>query len=440
MEIFDPNEPATADSNIFGLPYALPEAELVILPIPWDVTVSYKEGASKGPAAVFDASKQVDLFLRDVPQAWNAKIAMGGIPKAWKKKNKALRKLAIKYLDEYTSGNVSERAMHARDQINAESRFLNEYLRNEALQWIGEGKLVAVLGGDHSTPLGLVQALAETHSAFSILQIDAHCDLRNAYEGFTYSHASISHNYLTLPQVERLTQVGIRDLCQQEFDAINAAGDRVKVYYDEDMQAAMSEGQTWNQIQKDIVNSLGEKVYISFDIDGLSPELCPNTGTPVPGGLSFWQAQSLIREIAASGRKIIGFDLVEVAPGADEWDANVGARILFRMAHECIRSNRTSKKEKIPPVKRQVKPKAAVNKSSAATARAAKATAAKATAAKATAAKATAGMAPKATTTRKVTKSAPKMPVKASTTKTSRKTSTGTASGTAGATARNKKA
>jgi len=358
MEIFDPNEPATADSNIFGLPYALPEAELVILPIPWDVTVSYKEGASKGPAAVFEASKQVDLFLRDVPQAWNAKISMAGIPKAWKKKNKTLRKLAVKYLNEYMEGAVSERALHSRDQINAECRFLNEYLRNEALQWIEEGKLVAVLGGDHSTPLGLVQALAETHASFSILQIDAHCDLRVAYEGFTYSHASISHNYLALPQVERLTQVGIRDLCQQEFETIASAGDRVKVYYDEDLQSALANGQNWAELQSDIVESLGDKVYISFDIDGLSPELCPNTGTPVPGGLSFYQAQALIQQIAASGRKIIGFDLVEVAPGADEWDANVGARMLFRMAQECIRSNRVTVAKTTPKKNANPRPKA----------------------------------------------------------------------------------
>jgi agmatinase len=201
-----------------------------------------------------------------------------------------------------------------------------------------QNKIVALLGGDHSTPLGLMQALAEKHSSFGILHIDAHADLREAYEGFEYSHASIMFNAIKIPQITHLVQVGIRDYCEAELRLIKS-DNRISAFFDRDIKHRQFEGTTWASICDQIIDVLPKKVYLSFDIDGLDPKLCPNTGTPVPGGLELEQSIYLVEKLVYSGRTIIGFDLNEVAPGKDEWDANVGARLLYRLANMCLVSN-----------------------------------------------------------------------------------------------------
>jgi agmatinase len=204
-------------------------------------------------------------------------------------------------------------------------------------------KIVGLVGGDHSTPLGFMEALAERYSDFGILQFDAHCDLREAYEGFEYSHASIMYNALKIPQVKKLVQVGIRDWCEAENEIINNSKGRVKTFFDYVMKRKMYEGESWRGICSEIISHLPRHIYISFDIDGLDPKLCPNTGTPVPGGLEFEQAVYLISQVAASGKKIIGFDLNEVAPGDSEWNGNVGARLLYKMCNLTAVSNGIAK-------------------------------------------------------------------------------------------------
>jgi agmatinase len=192
---------------------------------------------------------------------------------------------------------------------------------------------VAMLGGDHSTPLGFIRALGEKYNRFGVLQIDAHADLRKAYEGFTYSHASIMYNALKLPAVGRLVQVGIRDYCDEELDVMKRAGGRIVTYFDQDIKEQLFGGTSWAAICDKIIADLPHDVYVSFDIDGLNPKLCPNTGTPVAGGFEFEEVAFLIKKLVKSGRKIIGFDLNEVAPGADDWDANVGARLLYHLCN-----------------------------------------------------------------------------------------------------------
>jgi agmatinase len=178
--------------------------------------------------------------------------------------------------------------------------------------------------------------VAERYPSYGILHFDAHSDTRIAYEGFEWSHASIMHNALErIPQITNLVQVGIRDVCEQEVDYCASQGKRVDVYFDRDLQRRKFEGKSWSATADEIVAKLPKEVWISFDIDGLDPRFCPKTGTPVPGGLEFAEAVHLIGAVARSGRKIIGFDLNEVAPcqsGEDEWDANVGARLLYKLA------------------------------------------------------------------------------------------------------------
>ena len=161
------------------------------------------------------------------------------------------------------------------------------------------------------------------------LHIDAHADLRQAYEGFTFSHASILYNLLQEDQVGPIVQVGIRDQCEEERQRA-LADPRVTQSLDAELAMAMAGGETWRDLMTEALKPLPQRVWITFDVDGLQPSLCPNTGTPVPGGLSWSQACVLLHLLGRSGRTIVGFDLCEV--GAHTWDANVGARLLYKLA------------------------------------------------------------------------------------------------------------
>lgn len=340
---YNPNGLSAAQSNLFGLPFDEAEADVIIIPAPWEVTVSYKSGTARAPKAIMAASKQVDLYDHDVVDAWKTGIFMKPVNKEISKLSKHLRKLAEEYilfLEE--GGNVEEdgKMKDILNTINEAGKNFKDYVKREAAEIIANGKLPALLGGDHSTPLGLMEVLGEHHGDFGILQIDAHCDLRDAYEGFQFSHASIMFNALKISAVKKLVQVGIRDYCEDELNLINNSGGRIFTVFDHHIKRFMYEGNSWKMIVDDIVKSLPEKVYVSFDIDGLDPKLCPNTGTPVAGGLEFEQAVYLIKSVVDAGKIIIGFDLNEVSPGENEWDANVGARLLYKISNLMAASNK----------------------------------------------------------------------------------------------------
>lgn len=333
IENFDPNGPG-ANGNLFGLPFTPETSSLVLIPVPWEVTVSYHAGTAKGPQAILEASCQVDLSVRDIPDAWKFGVSMLPVPADLYEESIKLRALASQHIRAVESGEKVLPGNPIVARINEAGENLNVYVKSTALKWLKEGKLVGLVGGDHSTPLGLFRALSEVHDRFGILQIDAHLDLRKAYEGFTYSHASVMFNALKIPAVQRLVQVGIRDYCDEELQVIERAMGRVVTFFDQDLKAAIYDGKTWGQICDFIIKELPQNVYISFDIDGLDPVLCPNTGTPVPGGLQFEQVTYLFKKLATSGKRIIGFDLNEVAPSEDgDWDANVGSRLLYQLCN-----------------------------------------------------------------------------------------------------------
>jgi agmatinase len=334
---FNVNGPS-ASGKLFGLPFTAENADIVIIPVPWEVTVSYKAGTALGPAAILAASTQVDLLVKDIPDAWKAGITMLPVPQNIYEENIHLRTLAAQHIERMEQGGIAEENPML-GKINEACENLNIYIKNTVLHYLRQGKLVGLLGGDHSTPLGFFRALAERYDRFAILQIDAHADLRKAYEGFTYSHASIMFNALKLPAVKKIVQVGIRDFCEEETSVMQLAAGRVVTFFDEDIKNHFYEGNTWEDVCNAIIHELPEHVYISFDIDGLDPKLCPNTGTPVAGGLEFQQAVYLFKKIAKAGKKIIGFDLNEVAPGPNEWDANVGARMLYNLCNYMALSN-----------------------------------------------------------------------------------------------------
>ncbi len=337
---FDPNSVGLSSNNIFGLPFTQQEAELVLVPIPWEVTVSYRTGTAQGPESIFNAAMQVDLYDPDVEGGWKKGFYMQEPDAAILEQSAHLRRGAEQIIEFMTDGGIvqeNEALSQKMQEINEGCSALHQKVQDITAALLREGKKVALVGGDHSTPLGFIRALAGQHSDFGILQIDAHADLRIAYEGFTYSHASIMYNTLKeVPQVSKLVQVGIRDYCDEELDIIRGSEGRVVTFFDRDIKARQYEGETWKAICEDIIAALPQKVYISFDIDGLDPKLCPNTGTPVPGGFETEQIFYLFRLLHQSGRELIGFDLNEVSTGGNEEDcidSITGARVLFKLCN-----------------------------------------------------------------------------------------------------------
>lgn len=343
---FDQNSVGNPHNNIFGLPFGEDDAAVVILPVPWEVTVSYKAGTARAPDRMCIASLQVDLIDPDIPDGWKKGFYMRAIDKKVLMKNDYLRKEAELFINYISQGEIvgdNKFMTKTLKEVNAGSIFLNNWVYEQTSELLQKDKLVGLLGGDHSTPLGYLKAISEKHGDFGIIQIDAHCDLREAYEDFVYSHASIMYNALAeIPQLIKLVQVGVRDYSQSESEYVINSNNRVVTYFDKDIKERMFEGDNWKKITDEIVSHLPDKVYISFDIDGLDPKLCPNTGTPVQGGFETEQIFYLFKKILQSGRKLIGFDLNEVGISNNEWDENVGARVLFKLCNLMVAENNLS--------------------------------------------------------------------------------------------------
>lgn len=341
QELFDPNGVGVDNGNYFSMPFQPEEAALVLLSAPWDVTVSYGAGTAYAPDAIIGASTQLDFYDAIAPEAWRQGIATAPVDYSILELSQKLRVDARRVIEHLEGGGstTDDYVIRKIRRVNEGSFELNRNIREQAEQWLEAGKLVGLVGGDHSTPYGLIRALGKYHDRFAILHIDAHCDLRPRYEGFEFSHASIMYNVLhDVQQVERIVQVGIRDFSQEEKNLAEKSG-RVIQFDDQRLLEAEYSGRTWDEECREIIATLPEKVYVSFDIDGLDLCYCPHTGTPVPGGLRFNQAVRLLQLLGAQ-RRIIGFDVVEVCPHeSDHIDASVGARILWKLCGQTLRSN-----------------------------------------------------------------------------------------------------
>lgn len=332
--MINPNDIARDNGNFLGLPYTLETTKIVFFPVPWDVTTSYQPGSSQGPSSILQASLQLECYDFHVKKAWEIGHFFLPINSKILERNNHYRKIAEEVIDYQTQGGSAQdpQIKAQLNQVNQASEELNQWVYSQTQQLLQQNKLIGLVGGDHSVSLGLMQALSEKYSSYGILHIDAHGDLRNAYEGFTYSHASIMYNAQKINKISHFIQVGIRDICEEELKLIQT-DKRFVLFDDWQLKNNQYQGITWAKQCEEIIQHLPNKVYISFDIDGLSPEFCPHTGTPVPGGLSFNQSIYLIEKLVQSGRQIIGFDLCEVAPGHNEWDGNVAARLLYKLAN-----------------------------------------------------------------------------------------------------------
>lgn len=339
---FDPEGTFTKDASIFGMPVNEHSA-LHLIPSPWEPTTSFKKGTVLGPKALYEASKQMDLF-----HPYFKKIYEKGV--FWKDKDcneilnldtltKPLCERVREALEE--SKNPS---MDDLDSANEASNNFNRIIYTNATDTLDQKKVPGLVGGDHSSPFGLIQALSEKHSeGFSIVHIDAHFDFRKAYQGFEHSHASIMYNVKTkLKNPPKLFQIGIRDFCESEF---NFAAENSIFLLDQEFQRKKSEGQSFVKILDELFKKLDKKIYVSFDIDGLSPECCPNTGTPVPGGLSFTEASQMLHYLHRNGHELIGFDLVETSPNpklnalGEGLDEVTGVRLLYDLCCFALSTN-----------------------------------------------------------------------------------------------------
>lgn len=338
---FDPNAAAVPGSGAYGLPHTPEQARVVLVPVPFEATTSYGGGTADGPVTLLDASRQVDLFDIETGRPYESGIAMLDGPadvRAW---NDQAQELARPLIEAGGTDPSNPAHVRALEQINALCAQMNDWVYRTAKHWLAQGKLVGTVGGDHSTPFGAIQAHAEKYPGMGVLHLDAHADLRDTYEGFTWSHASIMFNvYKRVPMARPLVQVAIRDLCDDEHRLIESSAGGIVTFFDATLAAKRFDGVPWNRQVDEIAGKLPKDVYLSFDIDGLDPTLCPHTGTPVPGGLSFAEVCALVAGVVRSGRRIVGFDLTEVAPGpeGDEWDGNVGARLLYKMIGWALKS------------------------------------------------------------------------------------------------------
>jgi len=331
---FDPSAASLPGSGIFGLPHGRDAAALVLVPVPFEATTSYGGGTARAPEAILSASRQVDLFDAETGRPYEAGIHLLPMPEEVERLDRAARAAAAPVIAAGGAGD-DPALRRATAAVNEACERMNAWVEDQVKELLDEGKVVGVLGGDHSTALGSLAAHARRFPGMGVLHVDAHADLRVAYEGFTCSHASVVYNAAErLPEIARIVQVGIRDLSAEERAYATGSHGRIEQHLDAELARARFEGETWSTQVRRILDPLPRDVYVTFDIDGLDPSLCPHTGTPVPGGLSFTEAVYLLGAVARSGRRVVGFDLVEVAPdpSGGEWDGNVGARLLYKLA------------------------------------------------------------------------------------------------------------
>jgi len=338
---FDPEGTFSKDSSIFGMP-ADDSASLHLIPVSWEPTTSFKKGTALGPNALFEATKQMDLYHPYFKKSyekgiyWNEDVL---------KKSAVLNAKATAPAAEVVEALENEKKAPTASlkEVDKVSNDFNELVYSESTKSLNLGKVVGLVGGDHSCPFGLIKALSEKYSGdFAIVHIDAHFDFRTAYQGFTDSHASIMYNVRTkIPKPPSIFQLGIRDFCESE---LKFASENSTYILDQELHSELFKGKAFKSVLNELFKSLPKNIYISFDIDGLSPDHCPNTGTPVPGGLSYNQAVFMIQHLHSKGHSLIGFDLVEVSPDQNQvagegLDEVVGSRLLYELSCYALASN-----------------------------------------------------------------------------------------------------
>ena len=327
--------------HLFGLPCSWEAAHWVLVPVPWAVTASYRSGAERAPAAVLEASAQVDTALFDIIAPWEAGVHMLPVPEQVLQRHATLRPKVEAYLCKLALGSSSADHKALCEAVNVQTEGLCTWVREQVEAILAARKCPALLGGEHSVTQGAVQALLRHYPSLGVLQIDAHMDLRPAYTGFRHSHASVMYNLLENDGLERLIQVGIREFSAHERTYAEQKGSKICTFYADALHDARSEGHSWKDLMDEIIATLPDQLYISLDMDALEPVYCPRVGTPAAGGLSFADLVYFVRRLA-SRKQIIGFDLVETVPDEASVGQTVAAQLLYRLFAYATHSERAA--------------------------------------------------------------------------------------------------
>lgn len=250
-----------------GLEEKAENSKIVIVPAPFDQTTTYGHGSEKGPAAIIEASRNVELY--DIETDFEV----------------------------YQVGIKTADPVHART-----SKELQERLYQTVQDFLKEGKFVVTLGGEHAISAAPIKAHAEAFGPISVLQLDAHSDLIEAYGGNPYSHASVMARVSEMDGIEQIVSVGIRSMSSEELPMLS----KTKTFFAHNLH----EGNGW---MEEAISALSDTVYITFDLDVFDSSLMPATGTPEPGGL-FWHQVIPFLKLVAKKKNIVGFDVVELAP------------------------------------------------------------------------------------------------------------------------------
>ncbi|MBQ5701442.1 MAG: arginase family protein [Alistipes sp.] len=320
---------------------AVQDAEIVLVSAPWAVTSAAGQGAAYTPDAIIDASTSVSLYDAVSGISIEGKVATAEVDYDLQESSLQLGGDAAKVVSHIEDGGTISGDYFLRKigKINIGFRDMHRSVGKRVFRFADKGKIVGVVGGDHSVSLGAVRSISSVYPDMGVLFIDGHCDLRQSGKIFAYSHLSIARNIIDeVPQIAKLVQVGARDMSLEEAE-FAASHPKIALYGQEKMARDIYNGENWHSICEKIVSELPEKVYISLDIDALTPEHCPNTKRPVAGGMTFDQVVYLINCVAESGRNIIGFDLTEIVPeNENNIDAAIGARMLVKLCAAALKS------------------------------------------------------------------------------------------------------
>ena len=323
-------------TKAFEVETSFKSADLVLISAPWSATVSYGGGTDKGPELIRTASHQLDFFNPLFQCSYNEKIH-------FEKNDSIIESLNSQVLN-WMKKSKEKKSPQFYENINQASQSVLDWLYEKSSHIFRQNKIPALAGGEHSVSEGIVSFIGDKFKGdFGILHIDAHADLRTAYQGFKHSHASVMRNILNLKQApKKLIQVAVRDFCESEYKQIKE-DKRIHCYFDEEISSRIFEGEKWAVICKEIIARLPQQVYVSLDVDGLSWNYAPGTGAPVPGGLSFNQVLYLLAEIKIQKKKLISFDVVETSAGGEnlalaKWNGNVSARLIYYLSGLALHS------------------------------------------------------------------------------------------------------
>ncbi|MCR4826075.1 MAG: agmatinase [Bacteroidales bacterium] len=263
--------------------YKLENARYVILGVPYDGTSTFVKGADKGPQAILDASDSLELY--DIQYQYDASVS--GVYTDHHEYNLKTPDMMVK--------SVYDRMRHFMDM----------------------GKRIILLGGEHSVSVGAIQAMAESHDNMSVLQIDAHADLRDSYHDSIYNHACVMRR---AQEHARVVQIGIRNVCTEELPSVVPEN----IFY----AHVIHNREDW---MDKAVDRLTDNVYITVDLDGFDPAILPATGTPLPGGLQWYPTLQFLEKVFRN-KNVVGFDVVELCPQTDSKVSDVmAATLVYKM-------------------------------------------------------------------------------------------------------------